>query len=77
MIDPIFGVVFPVQCCALDADVFVGGIKIDGADGGGFAALVVGDADGREEGGREEVDVLAGVGEDAEHGEGDEGAHCY
>ena len=75
MIDPIFRVGFPIQRRFLDINVLVGGVEVDVADGGGFACLAALDADRFEVGGRDEVDVLARVGEDAEHAEGDEAAH--
>lgn len=71
----ILGVSEPVQRRVLDIEIGVGGIEVDVADGRCVAGLSVGDVDFREEGWGDEVEVLAGVGEDAHHGEGDEGAH--
>ena len=75
MIDPIPRVRFPIQCCILNVDVLISSIEVDVFDRCGFARLPALDVDAFEVGGNDEVDVLAGVGEEAEHGEGDEGAH--
>lgn len=77
MIDPILRVNFSIQRRALDVDILVRRIKVFVADGGGFAGLPVLDADFGEEGWGDEVDVLAGVGEETDHCEGDEGAHGW
>lgn len=50
-------------------------IKPDAPDGRGPAGDGAGDVDLAEEGRDEEVDVLAGDGPEAEHGEGGEGGH--
>lgn len=75
MIDPILRVRFPVQSRVLDVDVLVGGVEVDVADRGRVAGLRAGDADAFEVGRGDEVDILARVGEEPEHAEGDETAH--
>jgi len=77
MIDPILRINFSIQRRALDIDILVRRIKVFVADGGGFACLPVFDADFGEEGWGNEVDVLAGVGEETDHCEGNEGAHSW
>lgn len=76
MIDPILSVRFPVQGSVLDIDVLVSGIEVDVADRGCVSSLPAFDAYAFEVRGNDKVDVLAGVGEEAEHAEGDEAAHC-
>lgn len=77
MIDPILRVNFPIQRRALDIDILVRRIEVFVANGGDFPRLPVFDADFGEERGRDEVDVLAGVGKETEHAERDEGAHGW
>lgn len=77
MIDPILRVNFPIQRRALDIDIHVRRIEVFVANGGGFPRLPVFDADFGEERGRDEVDVLAGVGKETKHAERDKGAHGW
>ena len=73
MPDPALAVRLTVQGSALDE--YVARIKIDVADSSGLMRLRMRDADRSKKWGRDQVHVLARVGEEAHHGEGDEGAH--
>lgn len=75
VVDPVFRVRLAVKGGALDVDGLVRRVEVDVADGGGVVGEGVRDVDRLEVGRDDEVDVLARVGEEAHHGEGDEGAH--
>lgn len=64
MLDPVFGVRLSIQLGALDVDVLVVGVEVDIANGSFLAGELVGERNFFEEGRCDEVDVLAGVGED-------------
>ena len=74
MIDPILRVRRAVEGRVLDIDVRVRRVEIRIGDGCRLARDVAGDGDAGEIGWNDQVDVLARVGEEAHHGEGDEGA---
>ena len=77
MIDPIPGIRFPIQRRALDINICrIRRIEIDIPHSGRLPRLRVGDVDVLEIRRRDEVDVLARVGEETHHAEGHEGAHC-
>lgn len=67
MTNPIPRIRFPVEHCALDADVLVRRIEIDISDRGRLIGLRIGDLHRFEEGRIDEVDALAGIGEEAHH----------
>jgi hypothetical protein len=73
--DPVLAIRFSVQSGALDVDIPVARIKVHIPDPSDFPCDRRGDIDGFEEGRGDQVDVLAGVWEEAEHAEGDERAH--
>ena len=71
MVQPIPRVRLAVQPRGLDENLLVGWIEIDVPNRCGFARLGVGNLDAGKERGNDEVDALAGDGEDAEHTEED------
>ena len=75
MIDPVFGIRHAVEHRALNVEVLIRGVEVDVAHPRRLARQGVRDADLLEEGWYDQVNVLARVGEEAHHGEGDEGAH--
>jgi len=75
MTQPILRIRLPIQCRTLNIHILILFIEVLVYNRSFFAGELVGDGDGLKERGCDEVDVLAGVGEDAHHGEGGEGAH--
>lgn len=64
MIDPVLTIRLSIERRRLDIHRLVGRIEVDVADGCGLAGERGGDGDGAEEGRRDEVDVLPGIGEE-------------
>jgi len=75
MTDPIPRISRAIHRGRLDINSFISGIEVYIGDGGDGAGDGVRYADGLEVGGDEIIDILAGVGEEAEEVEGREGTH--
>lgn len=75
MLEPVPRIRLPIQRRGLDVNVLELRVVVDVSDGRRVARLAVLDGHGLEEGRRDEVHVLAGIGENTHHGERREGAH--
>ena len=75
MINPVLSIVFAVESCALDIYCFIAWVEVYVTDYSRFFSEWGLDGHAFKEGRRNQVDVLAGVGEEAHHGHGDKGAH--
>lgn len=75
MRQPTLRILFSIQFGALNVDVLIPSIEVDGSDSRGVARVRVPDVDFREEWGNDKVDVLAAHGVETHHGESCEGAH--